>query len=271
MLFTVLGSSGFIGKNLISHLKDKGMEVHTPDIRREDITKRNLGHVIYAIGDFDYKKNILNFIESHVGHLNQLVNNSNFESLLYCSSTRVYSGLKTTREDTSLNLDPTNINNLYPISKVMGESICLAFDNPKIRIARLSNVSGFNHTSNLFLPSIIRDAVDKKNINLSIKLESEKDYVHIDDVVKVLPKIALNGKYRIYNVAKGENTTNQDIITKLQQITSCKLDILEGAKNYSFPKINTERIVNEFNFNSKSVLNYIDDIVGSYKNFKNKN
>ena len=112
MLFTVLGSSGFIGKNLISHLKDKGMEVHTPDIRREDITKRNLGHVIYAIGDFDYKKNILNFIESHVGHLNQLVNNSNFESLLYCSSTRVYSGLKTTREDTSLNLDPTNINNL---------------------------------------------------------------------------------------------------------------------------------------------------------------
>jgi nucleoside-diphosphate-sugar epimerase len=153
----------------------------------------------------------------------------------------------------------------------MGESICLAFDNPKIRIARLSNVSGFNHTSNLFLPSIIRDAVDKKNINLSIKLESEKDYVHIDDVVKVLPEIALNGKYRIYNVAKGENTTNQDIITKLQQITSCKLDILEGAKNYSFPKINTERIVNEFNFNSKSVLNYIDDIVGSYKNFKNKN
>ena len=86
-----------------------------------------------------------------------------------------------------------------------------------------------------------------------------------------MPKIALNGKYRIYNVAKGENTTNQDIITKLQQITSCKLDILEGAKNYSFPKINTERIVNEFNFNSKSVLNYIDGIVGSYKNFKNKN
>ena len=91
MLFTVLGSSGFIGKNLISHLKDKGMEVHTPDIRREDITKRNLGHVIYAIGDGNYKKNILNFIESHVGHLNQLVNSSNFESLLYCSSTRVLS------------------------------------------------------------------------------------------------------------------------------------------------------------------------------------
>ena len=30
--------------------------------------------------------------------------------------------------------------------------------------------------------------------------------------------------------------------------------------------------INKFEFsNSKSVLNYIDDIVGSYKNFKNKN
>ena len=271
MLFTILGSSGFIGKNLVNHLNNIGMEVHTPDVRRDDITKKNLGHVIYAIGDFVYKKNTLNFIESHVGHLNQLLNNSNFESLLYCSSTRVYSGLKDTHEDTSLNLDPTNINNLYPISKVMAESICLSFDNPKIRIVRLSNVSGFNHTSNLFLPSIVRDAVDKKNITLQIKLESEKDYVHVDDVVKLLPEIVLNGKYRIYNVAKGENTTNQDIITKLQKITSCKLEVSENAKNYSFPKISTERVVSEFNFNPKSVLNYIEDIVKSYKNFKNKN
>ena len=270
MLFTILGSSGFIGKNLVEHLKDIGMEVYTPDIRSENITKRNLGHVIYAIGDFGYKKNTLNFIESHVGCLNQLLNNSNFESLLYCSSTRVYSRLKT-NEDTSLNLDPTNTNNLYPISKVMGEAICLSFDNPKIRIVRLSNVSGFNHDSNLFLPSIIRDAVEKKNITLQIKLESEKDYVHIDDVVKVLPEIILNGKYRIYNVASGENTTNQDIITKLQEITSCKLEVLENAKDYSFPKINIERIVNEFNFNPKSVLDHIESIVKSYKNFKNKN
>ena len=270
MIFTVLGSNGFIGKNLVNHLQNIGMEVYAPDIRHEDISKKHLGHVIYAIGELNSKKNISNLIESNVCHLNKLLNNSNFESLLYCSSTRVYSGLKTS-EDSSLNLEPTDIDNLYPISKVMGESICLAFDNPKIRIVRLSNVTGFNHTSKLFLPSIIREAIDKKKITLHTKLRSEKDYVHIDDVVKVLPEIALNGKYRIYNVAKGENTTNQDIITKLQQITSCKLDILEGAKNYSFPKINTERIVNEFNFNSKSVLNYIDDIVGSYKNFKNKN
>jgi len=270
-MFTILGGSGFIGKNLVNHLQNIDMEVYAPDVHHEDISKKYLGHVIYAIGELNSKKNFSNVIESNVCYLNKLLNTSNFESLLYCSSTRVYSGLKTTHEDSSLNLDPIDINNLYPISKVMGESICLAFDNPKIRIIRLSNVAGFNHTSKLFLPSIIHEAVDKKKITLHTKLQSEKDYVHIDDIVKVLPKIALNGKYRIYNVAKGENTTNQDITTKLQEITSCQLEVLANAKDYSFPKINIERIVNEFNFNSKSILNYIEDIVKSYKNFKSKN
>ena len=271
MKFTVLGANGFIGKNLVNHLQNIGMEIYTPNIRHEDISKKHLGHVIYAIGELNSKKNPLNVIESHVCYLNKLLNDSNFESLLYCSTTRIYFGLKTTHEDSSLNLDPTNINNLYPISKIMGESICLAFDNPRIRVARLSNVSGFNHTSKLFLPSIIREAVDKKKITLRTTLQSEKDYVHIDDVVKVLAKIALNGKYRIYNVAKGENTTNKEIATKLQEITSCELKVIQNAKDYSFPIINIERIVNEFNFNSKSVLNYIEDIVKSYKNFKSKN
>ena len=271
MKFTILGSNGFIGKNMVDYLLELGMDVYSPDIHKEDISKKDLGHVIYALGELNSQKNPLNVIESHVCILNKLLQNSNFESLLYCSATRVYSGLQSTHENNILNLNPTDLGNLYPISKVMGESICLSFDNPKIRIARLSNVSGFNHTSNLFLPSIIREAVDKKIIKLHTKLESEKDYVHIDDVVQVLFDIVLSGKNRIYNVAKGENTTNRDIITKLQEITSCKIEILPNAKNYSFSKINIARLVNEFNFNPKSLLDYIEDIVTSYKNFNSKN
>ena len=95
--------------------------------------------------------------------------------MLYCSATRVYFGTENTHEDVLLSLDSTKTNNLYPISKIMAELICLSFSNPKIRIVRLSNVSGFNHTSNLFLPSIIREAVDTKKITLHTKLESEKD------------------------------------------------------------------------------------------------
>ena len=269
MLFTIFGSSGFIGRNLVNYLKtNPEIKLYTPDIRTVDITKKNLGHVIYAIGDLNYKKNTANFIQSHVGHLNNILNNSNFDSLLYCSATRVYFGTENTHEDALLSLDSTKTNNLYPISKIMAELICLSFSNPKIRIVRLSNVSGFNHTSNLFLPSIIREAVDTKKITLHTKLESEKDYVHIDDVVKILPEIILNGKYRIYNVASGQNTTYQALISKIQEIVPCELEVLENATNYSFSEINTKRLVDEFNFQPKSILNYIQDIVLSYKNLR---
>jgi len=270
MKFTILGSNGFIGKNLVNYLLENDMEVYAPDIRNEDISKKNLGHVIYAIGELNYKKNFSNFIESHIFHLNNILNEANFESLLYCSATRIYSDVNDTNENNSLNLNPTNFNHLYPISKIMGESICLAYENPKIRIARLSNVSGSNHFSNLFLPSIIREAVDDKIIKLHTTLESEKDYVGIDDVVEILIEIALHGKYRIYNVAQGSNTSNLEIITKIQKITSCQVEVLPNANLYSFPKINIKRISDEFNFHPKPVLDYIDNMVKSYKIFTSK-
>ena len=46
---------GFIGRNLVNYLKtNPEIELYTPDIRTVDITKKNLGHVIYAIGDLNY-------------------------------------------------------------------------------------------------------------------------------------------------------------------------------------------------------------------------
>jgi len=270
MKFTILGASGFIGKNLVKYLLDMGMEVYAPDIRNEDISKKNLGHVIYALDELNSKKNYSNVVESHICYLNDVLNYANFESLLYCSATRVYSGVSDTNENNSLTLNPTNSNNLYPISKIMGESICLAHNNPKIRIARLSNVSGMNHTSKLFLPTIIREAVDNQIIKLHTTLESEKDYVDINDVVKILLEISLHGKYRIYNIAQGNNTSNLEIITKIQEITSCKIEVLPDAHFYYFPTINIKRICDEFNFNPISILDYIDDIIKSYKIFTSK-
>jgi len=270
MKFTILGSTGFIGKNLVDYLLKLGMDVYSPNIRKEDISKKHLGHVIYAIGELNSKKNFSNVVDSHVCYLNHILKEGNFDSLLYCSATRIYSGVSDTDENNSLNLNPRNLNHLYPISKIMGESICLSYNNPKIRIARLSNVSGLNHISNLFLPSIIREAVDDKIIKLHTKLESEKDYVSIDDVVKILTEIALYGKYRIYNVAQGNNTSNLEIITKIQKITSCQIEVLPDANLYSFPKINIKRISDEFNFHPKPILEYIEDIVKSYKNFNSK-
>ena len=58
MLFTIFGSTGFIGKNLVNYLKDQGIDIQTPDIRNDDITNIDLGNIIYAIGEPTQKGNV---------------------------------------------------------------------------------------------------------------------------------------------------------------------------------------------------------------------
>ena len=116
------------------------------------------------------------------------------------------------------------------------------------------------------MPSIIRDAVNKKNIELLTTLKSEKDYILIDDVIKLLPKISLEGKCQIYNVASGINISNKEIVSKIKDITKCTLSFSKNTFDYSFPKININKIISEFNFKPKSVLDHLEYLVNCYRN-----
>jgi len=265
MKFTIIGSTGFIGSNLTNYLKKQKYDCYTPDIRLDDISKKSLGHVIYTIGTPDFKNYPFDSIETHVCILNRLLQNNNFDSFLYLSGTRLYQRNQSTSEDDSIIVNPTDFNDLYNISKSLGDCLCISMNNPNIRVARLSNVSGNNFNSNLFLPSIVRDAVLKKKIKLFSNLESEKDYIHIDDVVKLLPKISIHGQSNIYNIASGKNTKSKEIVAKISKITKCTVDVESNSPICLFPQISTSRIKKEFNFKPMSVLEKIEDMVDDFK------
>lgn len=266
MKFTVFGSSGYIGSSLVKKLKTQKIDYATPNIRNDKITQENLGHVVYAIGVPNFKQNPLETIESDVILLKKLLDESNFDSFLYLSSTRVYFNSSTTNENSSLVVEPSNYDNLYNISKIMGEAICNVSKKQNIRIARLSNVTGNNFNSNVFLSTIIKDVIKKGKIILQTKLDSERDYVYIDDVLNMIIKISLYGKNSIYNIANGKNLTNDDIVKKLQEITKCEVEVMENAKKYSFLPISINRIQNEFNFVPTPILSKFEEIVSEYKN-----
>ena len=265
--FTIFGSKGFIGSKLVEYLTSQGIECDTPDIHDETIYRRSLGHVIYAIGiTSDFRERPFDTVKSHVCLLNDFFKKSNFDSFLYLSSTRIYSNSTSTNEENSLHVNPANFSDLYNISKIMGESICLSFKNSNIRIARLSNVVGKNIESNDFLFSIIKDAVFKKNIKLCTDPNSEKDYIYVDDVVKILPRISQNGDYRIYNVGSGKNTAVKDIVYELKKITGCSVNFDTNSKLHSFPEISINRVIDEFDFNPSELLSKIKEIVSMCKN-----
>lgn len=265
--FTILGSKGFIGKELTSFLKKEKHECFTPEIREMSLDKMDLGHVIFSAGVPNFMERPYDAVDAHVCQLKKILQNLNFESLIYFSGGRVYNKMNTTKEDENLIVNPLDKNDLYGISKIMGESLCISSENPRVHVVRLTNVTGNNFTSHLFLPSIIRDAILKNKIKIFTSLSSKKDYVYIDDVLKLIPKISLNGKNRIYNVASGKNIESGKLIKKISEITNCEVEVSPESQEYSFPETSINKIKKEFNFQPTNVLEKIPYMIEEFRKF----
>lgn len=263
--FTIMGSSGFIGSHLVNYLEKNNFECQTFDIRKQKIPNTDLGNVIYCLGESDFLNKPFDTIESHVCHLNSILKDGIFESFLYLSSGRFYYNATSTDEKTPILINPTEPNDLYNISKIMGESLCYVLKNPHVRIVRMSNVTGPNSPSNLFIPSIIKDALENNKISLHSSLESEKDYIYITDVVDLLTRISLHGQSNHYNLASGYNTKSKDIVNIISKLTNCEIYVDENAKPFSSATISINKIKNEFNFQPISILEKIPELVNEMK------
>ncbi|HBG49145.1 MAG TPA: NAD-dependent epimerase/dehydratase [Cyanobacteria bacterium UBA9971] len=264
MKFTIIGSSGFIGSNLLKYLNDQGFQVIT--ITREDLlgSYKNIdcGNIIYCAGiTSDFRTKPFETVDAHVCYLQKILQSLNFESFIYLSSTRVYKSNNNCIEEAEIKVNPNNPDYIYNISKLMGESLCLTLPNKNIKVLRLSNVCGYNYNSGDFIYSLIKDALINKKIILNTTLNSSKDYISINDVIKLITKIAIEGKEKIYNIASGNNINNQEIIDILRLFMDFSIEINENAQEIIFPQINIEKIKKEFNFHPENVLNTIKNVV----------
>ena len=269
MKFTILGSSGFIGSHLAAFLQKQGYECFLPAKDHVFSKNENLGHVIYAIGlTSDFRKKPMETVKAHVCKLVEVVENSIFESFLYLSSTRIYNGNENGNETTTFFVNPADFSDLYNISKLMGESICLSISNEKVRVARISNVIGNDFNSDNFLFSLIRGAVDKQEIKLEVSAEASKDYICIDDVINLIQLIALKGKSRIYNISSGQSLSNGQLLEEIKKNTNCKIEFLNSLDSLLFPIIQNEKIKNEFSYVPKNILTEIKILIKNYKEKK---
>lgn len=262
--YTVLGASGFLGSALVRSLRSKGANVLTP-ARTESLAGRQLGHVIYCIGlTADFRQRPFDTVKAHVSFLSDVLENSDFQSLLYLSSTRVYAGACVTQEDSPLTVTPGNASDLYNLSKLLGEALCLNCGKSNVRVARLSNVVGYDPGSGNFLMSLIAEALSGK-VRLGTALSSCKDYIDLDDVISLLPRIAQSGRKTLYNVASGQNMTHQEVCSVLQKTTGCLVEEIRGAVPQQFPGIDVQRIEEEFAFHASDPLLHVPQIIERWK------
>ncbi len=263
-MFTVVGGSGFIGSHLLRHLRQEGIEAVA--LPRGDRSLADLGHVVYCAGvTSDFRSRPLDTIEAHVSELTQLLRNASFDSFLYLSSTRVYGSSTATEESSTLSVRPDAPSDLYNLSKLTGEAACLAMPQREVRVARISNVFGFDLDGQNFLSSLIRDAILKGRIVLRTSRGSAKDYIGVHDVVAALTDIARSGRERIYNLACGSNVSHGAIVDTLQTLTGCDVESESGAPVQRFAPIDTARLRAEFGGQTSSVLDALPELVSWYR------
>ncbi len=97
---------------------------------------------------------------------------------------------------------------------------------------------------------------------------SAKDYVLLDDVIALLPKIATQGRDWIYNIASGTNVPNSEIANRLVALTGCKLTLQPASPRSTFPPIDVTRIRAEFNFSPAQALDALPSLVAAYRDSK---
>jgi nucleoside-diphosphate-sugar epimerase len=239
-----------IGAALTAALRAGGHEVLTVDRLALPAlleSGRPTGHVISCIGlTGDFRTRPLDTAEAHVGVAARCLAGLRCESFLYLSSTRVCARALATDEDAPLPCLPADPSDLYNLTKLTGEALCLADPRAGVRVARLSNVYSAEPGAGTFLGQIITSGRDTGRVLFRQGPQSEKDYVSLADVVRLLPMIATGGRHRLYNLAAGRNTSHASIATILSASPGWLTDFIPDAPTIRFPPIDIGRLRAEF-------------------------
>ena len=259
--YTIFGQ-GFVGTNILNFLKKKNYNVFVP---KKGIYKfnKNLHNIIYCIGSDNWIKDPKGSYDANLGIVPKIIFNNKFTSFTFLSTVRVYIGHKSkkTEEDSLILINP-NIRNFYYNSlKLTGESLCLSLPNKKIKVARISNLFGDNFTDQIYLlPTLIRNSLKNKKINIFVNKKSSKDFLYTDEAFEVLLKIIKKGKHRLYNIASGKNI-------ELHKIAESKIKYSNQRKLVSDPIIDIKRIKKEFNFKpKKDLIKSLRELIINYNN-----
>jgi nucleoside-diphosphate-sugar epimerase len=267
MNFTVIGGSGFIGSALATRLRAQGHAVTTPVRGAPGLTAAPLGHVIYAAGvTADFRSRPFDTLRANTTLLADLLEQAHFESLLYLSSARLYRHAETGAEDAAICVRSQDPEDLYDLTKLAGEALCHASGRAQVRVARLTNVVGADFRSQNFLFDLIRAACDRGHVELRSAPASAKDYVLLDDVLEMLPRIALQGRATCYNLGGGRNLRHDEVLAPLLAASGARLSVCEDAPVIGGPAVDIGRLIREFGYTPGAVLPLIPELVQQYRN-----
>jgi nucleoside-diphosphate-sugar epimerase len=241
---TVIGARGFIGSALVRRLSAEGIEVAT--IGRGDPLPRDAGHLYFCAGlTADFRTRLHETIEAHVTLISHVLQHVAFGSLTYLSSTRVYQRSARGDEEAPLTTCPSDPSDLYNLSKLTGEAICLAHPQANVRVVRLSNIFGADDPSPNFLNAVVGEAKAEGAVTIQAGANAAKDYLSVEDAAAAILRVPTHAKSRILNIAGGRRIANREIGSLLEKLIGVVPEYGSGVPPIVFPEISNQRMRDE--------------------------
>lgn len=257
----LIGSSGFIGRNLYDYLisKTNKYEIYAPSSNNLDVTDENkveeylkqtyfdvVIHCAVYNGNKDNCNNLDDkMLENSLRMFYSFEKNQQlFGKMLYFGSGAEYDkryDIKSVKED---ELDKTIPNSQYGFAKYIINKAIYNSDN--IYNLRVFGLYGkYEHWKSKFISNACCKAI--KNIDISIRQNVYFDYLYIDDFCEIVEYFINNKvKHKDYNIVSGKRIDLLTIAKKVVELSNKNLSIhtcIAGlGKEYT---ASNERLINE--------------------------
>ena len=230
--FILLGSNGFVGRNLNIFLRANNYKLLCVDRNSKYFNKKSFTslppakYVLYMA-----EKNIIQdkydkyFIDLNVKRLESAINACKGSKFIYFSSAVVYGDQSTEPRST---LDKVFSKNKYAESKLKCEDLALAND---ALIIRLSNLYGPQmHHKNIFT-----DIISQLNNNKIVlkSLSPIRDFMFFSDLAEFMLALTKNWTNGLYNLGSGRGVRISELVEMFLLFSNSKAEVISELKDDS--------------------------------------
>lgn len=137
-------------------------------------------------------------------------------------------------------IDSLQLRSSYPLSKKLGENLCLAYKlqyNVDCKIVRLAHTygPGMNINDSRVQCELIREVINNEDIVLKSDGTMKRTYTYISDVISGIFYIILSGNELVYNVA------NEEAIISIKELANTIIKAKANSKSKLVFKLKDEK------------------------------
>lgn len=240
---SILGGTGFLGKNFVKRLTEKEIKSKLLIHKKNDEYSNES-----SVGDVLNTASLENFLEKNdvvVNFTGQI--SDNFEDYVKTNLTGAFNILNSCVKKQvkhiilistinvygekcntpSIETDPVNPTTHYSLIKSATEKIYQYYSenlNLNVTVLRFSHIYGYEKKIGL-ISNLISSSENQNPVKLSHNGNQERDFLYIDDAVEGIIKTLehLDNGFTIYNISSGEKISTLNLIKLIKKISNSEI------------------------------------------------